>query len=64
MIPLRIVRTLINRAGSDKLQRRTALVGRGLGMYGIQITSLSGTRLAKVGEVKNGAGYTFFLYKR
>ena len=48
-------------AGSDRLQRRTALVGRELERYGIQIAALSDTRFADVGEIKEvGAGYTFF----
>ena len=43
-------------AGSDRPQRRTALVGKELG-----IAALSKTRLADVGEIKEvGAGYTFF----
>ena len=33
-------------AGSDRPQRRTALVGRELGRYGIEIAALSETRLA------------------
>ena len=53
IIPLRIgawnVRTLVGSAGSDRPQRRTALVGRELGRYGIQITALSETRFADVG---------------
>ena len=48
-------------AGSDRPQRRTALVGRELGRYGIEIAALSETRLAEIGEIKEvGAGYTFF----
>ena len=43
-------------AGSDRPQRRTSLVGRELGRYGIQIAALS-----DVGEIKEvDAGYTFF----
>ena len=38
--------------GSDRPQRRTALVGRELGMYGIQIAALSETRFADVTEIK------------
>ena len=65
MIPLKIgtrnVRTLMDSAGSDRLQRRTALVGRELGRYGIEIAALSETRFAEIGEIKEvGAGYTFF----
>ena len=48
-------------AGSDRPQHRTALVGRELGRYVIQIAALSETRFADVGEIKEvGAGYTFF----
>ena len=46
-------------AGSDRLQRRTALVGTELGRYNIEIAALSETRLVEVGEIKEvGAGYT------
>ena len=66
MIPLKIgawnVRTLMDSAGSDRPQRRTALVGRELGRYGIEIAALSETRFAEIGKMKEvGAGYTFFL---
>ena len=55
------MRTSINSAGSDRPQRRMALVGRELGWYGIQIAALSETRFTDVGEIKEvGAGYTFF----
>ena len=55
------MRTLMDSAGSDRPQRRTALVGRALVRYGIQIAALSETRFADVGEIKEiGAGYTFF----
>ena len=48
-------------AGSDRPQRRTALVGRELGRYGIEIAALSETRFAEIGEIKEvGAGYTLF----
>ena len=66
MIPLKIgawnVRTLnIDSAGLDRPQRGTALVGRELGRYGIEIAALSETRFAEIGEIKEvGAGYTFF----
>ena len=65
MIPLKIgalnVHTLMNSAWSDRPQRRTALVGRKLGRYGIEIAALSETRFAETGEIKDvGAGYTFF----
>ena len=48
-------------ATSDRPQRRTALVGRELGRYGVQIAALSETLFADVGEIKElGAGYSFF----
>ena len=48
-------------AGSDGLQCNTALVGRELGRYRIEIAGLSETRFAEVGEIKEiGACYTFF----
>ena len=52
-------------AGSDRPQRRTALVGRELGRYGIEIAALGETRFAEIGEIKEvGAGYTFVLSGR
>ena len=65
MIPLKIgewnVRTLMDSAGSDRPQRRTALVGRELGRNGIEIAALSETRFAEIWEIKDvSAGYTFF----
>ena len=52
-------------AGSDRPHHKTALVGRELGRYGIQIAALSGTRFANVGDIKYvGAGYTFFWSER
>ena len=52
-------------AGSDRQQRRTALVDRELGRYGIQIAALSMNRFADVGKIKEvGAGYTFFWSER
>ena len=47
-------------AGSDRPQRRKALVGRELGKYEIEIAALSETRFAEIGEIKEvGVGYTF-----
>ena len=65
MMPLKIgawnVRTFTDSAGSDRPQRRTALVGRELGRHGIEIAALGETRFAEIGEIKEvGAGYTFF----
>ena len=55
------VRTLMDSSGSDRPQRRTALVGRELDRYKVEIAALSETRLAEEGLLKEvGAGYTFF----
>lgn len=46
---------------SDRPERRTALVGRELQRYNIDVCALSETRLAGTGEITEvGAGYTFF----
>ena len=59
------VRTLMDSSGSDRTQRRTALVGRELDRYKVEIAALSETRLAEEGLLKEvGAGYTFFWSKR
>ena len=48
-------------SGSDRPERRTALVGRELDRYKVKIAALSETRLAEEGLLKEvGAGYTFF----
>ena len=48
-------------AGSDRPERRTALVRRELGRYGIEIAAVSNLRFAEVGEIKEvGADYTIF----
>ena len=65
MIPLAIgawnVRALMDSAGSDRPQRRTALVCRELDRYKFEIAALSETRLAEERLLKAvGAGYTFF----
>ena len=56
MIPLKIgagnMRTLMDSADSDRPQRRTALVGRELGRYGIKIAALSETSFAEIGEIR------------
>ena len=55
------VRTLMDSSGSDRPQRRTALVGRELDRYKIEIAALNETRFAVEGLLKEvGAGYTFF----
>ena len=59
VIPITIgawnVRILMDSSGSDRPQRRAALVGRELDRYKVEIAALSETRLKEV-----GAGYTFF----
>ena len=64
VIPLTIgawnVRTLMDSSGSDRPERRTALVGWELDRYKIEIAALSETRLAKERLLKEvGVGYTF-----
>ena len=44
------VRTLMDRSGSDRPERRTALVGKELSRHGIDIAALSETRLAGGGK--------------
>ena len=65
VIPLTIgawnVHILMDSSGSDRPQRRTALVGRELFRYKVEIAALTETRLAEEGLLKEvGAGYTFF----
>ena len=69
VIPLTIgawnVHTLMDSSGSDRPERRTALVGRELDRYKVEIAALSETRLAEEGLLKEvGAGYTFFCSGR
>ena len=56
VIPLTIgawnVRTLMDSSGSDRPERRTALVGRELDRYKVEIAALSETRLAGEGHLK------------
>ena len=44
--------TQMDSAGSDRLHRRTALVGRELGRNGIEIAALSQICIADVGCIK------------
>lgn len=65
VIPLTVgawnVRTLMDTSGSKRPERRTALVGRELARYNLDVAVLSETRLANTGQVLEvGAGYTFF----
>lgn len=55
------VRTLLDRAGTLRPERRTALVAKELQRYRIDIAALSETRLADEGSLREeGGGYTFF----
>ena len=55
------VRTLLDRTGTLRPERRTALVAKELQRYRIDIAALSETRLADEGSLKEeGGGYTFF----
>lgn len=48
-------------SGSKRPERRTALVGRELPRYDVDVAALSETRLGDIGQVTEvGAGYTFF----
>jgi len=51
----------LDREGSGRPERRTALVAQELQRYRIDIAALSETRLADTGEITEvGSGYTFF----
>ena len=51
----------MDNAGSNRPQPRTALVGRELDRYKVEIAALSETHLAEKGLLKEvGPGYTFF----
>ena len=55
------MRTLLDRDKVNRPERRTALIGRELARYKIDIAALSETRLAGEGQLcEIGAGYTFF----
>ena len=55
------VRTLLDRAETNRPERRTALVAKELSRYNIDIAALSETRLADEGQLSEaGSGYTFF----
>ena len=59
------IRTLQDRSGSDRPERRTALVRKELSRYNIDIAALSETRLADDGQLTEaGCGYTFFWIGR
>ena len=57
------VRTLLDTL--DNHERRTAIIGRELARYNINITALSETRISGSSElIEEGAGYTFFTIGR
>ena len=59
------VRTLLDRAGTSRPERRTALIASELDRYKVQIAALSETRLAEEGHLtEQSAGYTFFWIGR
>ena len=59
------VRTLLDCAGTDRPDRRTALIASELARYNIEIAALSETRLAEEGQLSEwSAGYTFFWIGR
>ena len=69
MVPLILgawnVRTLLDRTGTGRPKRRTALVARELARYKIQIAALSETRFPDEGQLSEvHAGYTFFWIGR
>ena len=55
------VRTLLYSSDSDRRQRRTALVGRELDRYKVEVAALGETVFSEEGLLKeDGASYTFF----
>ena len=59
------VRTLLDRASTNRPERRTALIASELDRYNVQIAALSETRLAEQGNLtEQSAGYTFFWIGR
>ena len=54
------VRTLLDNAQANRPERRTALLGRELARYKVDIADLKETRLVEEGQLKEtGAGFTF-----
>ena len=55
------VRTLLDREGTDRPERRTALITAELKRYNVDIAALSETRIAGEGSLEEvGEGYTYF----
>ena len=58
------VRTLLDRKGSNRPERRSALVTRELQRYNVDIAALSETRFLDAGELSEvGSGYTLYRSK-
>ena len=59
------MRTLLDRAGTNRPERRTALIASELARYNVQIAALSETRFADEGQLtEQTSGYTFFWIGR
>ncbi|XP_016336774.1 craniofacial development protein 2-like [Sinocyclocheilus anshuiensis] len=59
------VRTLLDRVGTNRSERRTALIATELDRYKVQIAALSETRYAEEGQLLEvHAGYTFYWIGR
>lgn len=57
------VRTLLDREGSGRPERRTALVAKELERYNIDIAALSETRISEEGNLEEiGSGYVFYWF--
>lgn len=55
------MRTLLDRAGTNRLERHTALVANELDRYKVQIATLGETHLGEEGQLtEQASGYTFF----
>ena len=52
------VRTLLDNAQANRPERRTALVGRELARYKVDIAALSETRLAEEGQLKETGAFS------
>ena len=59
------MRTLLDRAGTNRPERRTALIASELARYNVQIAALSETRFADEGQLtEQSSGFTFFWIGR
>ena len=55
------VRTLMDNPKADGLERRTALIGRELARYHVDIAALSETRIANEGHLTEDGGWRLLL---